>query len=209
MATDIKGTFITFEGAEGSGKSTQARLLTRYLKEKKKKVLAIREPGGVRISEKIRRILLSLESRGMGDACEVLLYMAARAQLVREVIHPALKRGMIVLCDRFLDSTVAYQGYGNGVDLKMIKTIGRFATEGITPDLTLIFDIDAAEGLRRAGREKDRIEQRSLDYHNRVRQGYLRLARQEPGRTRVIKVDGDKDEVQIRVRGYVDTLLGL
>jgi len=208
-AKNLKGIFITFEGAEGSGKSTQAKRIVAYLKGIKKKVLHIREPGGVKISERIRDILLSLKSRRMSGECEVLLYMAARAQLVEEVICPALKRGDIVLCDRFLDSTIAYQGYGNGANQRMIQTIGRWATANITPDLTLLFDIDAREGLRRAGSAKDRIEKRPLRYHQRVRRGYLALARREPGRIKVIKVDGDKDAIHAKVRCYIDKLLGL
>src|SRR3989338_1399096 len=142
----MTGVFITFEGSEGSGKSTQAKLLYRYLRAKGKRVLFIREPGGVVISEKIRQILLDVKNTGMDDVCETLLYMAARAQLVKEVIAPALKKGKIVLCDRFLDSTIVYQGYGNGVDKNFIKTIGRFATQNISPDLTLIFDLPVKEG---------------------------------------------------------------
>ncbi|MDZ4241548.1 MAG: dTMP kinase, partial [Candidatus Omnitrophota bacterium] len=127
------GKFITFEGSEGSGKSTQAALVCDYLKGRKKPVLFLREPGGVRISEEVRRILLSVKNTDMADECETLLYMAARAQLVKEVIRPALKQGKIILCDRFLDSTVVYQGYGNGVDIAEIKRIGKFATGGIAP----------------------------------------------------------------------------
>ncbi len=204
----MKGEFITFEGSEGSGKSTQIELVCRYLKRKKRKVLFLREPGATRASEQIRRILLDVGSAGMSDECETLLYMAARAQLVREKIVPALRKGKIVLCDRFLDSTLAYQGYGNGVDIGWIKKLGRFATGGVTPDLTLFFDIDAKKGLGRISRPKDRIERRSVLYHNRVRAGYRTLARQEPGRIKLIKVDGDKEEIYRVVKKYVDTLLG-
>ena len=138
----MKGRFITFEGSEGSGKSTQASLAYQYLQEQKKPVLFIREPGGTKISEAIRRILLDVRNEAMTDECETLLYMAARSQVVDEIVVPALKKGTIVLCDRFLDSTLVYQGYGNGVDRKVIKEIGRFATKGVTPDLTLLFDIE-------------------------------------------------------------------
>ena len=165
----MKAKFITFEGFEGSGKSTQARLLCRYLKSKGKNVLHIREPGGVVISEKIRGILLDVKNKGMGKICETLLYMAARAQLVEEIIAPALKKGRTVICDRFLDSTLAYQGYGAGVDLAFIRQTGKAATKNIAPDLTLLFDIPVKKGLARTGKVKDRIELRSLQYHNRVR----------------------------------------
>lgn len=208
MEVGLKGKFITFEGSEGSGKSTQIELVNRYLKREGRKVLFLREPGATRIGEQVRRILLDVGSSGMSDECETLLYMAARAQLVREKIIPALRKGMIVLCDRFLDSTIAYQGYGNGVDIGWIKELGRFATGGVTPDLTLFFDIDAKKGLGRINRPKDRIERRSVLYHNRVRRGYQTLARQEPQRIKLIKVDGNKEKIHRVVRKYVDTLLG-
>ena len=207
MAARVKGRFITFEGSEGSGKSTQIELVHRYLEKKKRKVLFLREPGATRISEQVRRILLDVGSAGMSDECETLLYMAARAQLVREKIIPALREGLVVLCDRFLDSTIAYQGYGNGVDIGWIKQLGRFATGGVTPDLTIFFDIDAKKGLGRISRPKDRIERRSILYHNRVRTGYRTLARQEPRRIKLVKVDGGKEEIHLIVRRYVDDLL--
>ncbi len=205
----MRGRLITFEGSEGSGKSTQIELVRRYLEEKKRKVLFLREPGATRISEQIRRILLDVGSAGMSDECETLLYMAARAQLVREKIIPALRKGAVVLCDRFLDSTIAYQGYGNGVDIGWIKQLGRFATGGVTADLTLFFDIDAKKGLGRISRPKDRIERRSVLYHNRVRAGYRALARQEPKRIKLIKVDGNREEIHSVVRKHIDSLLGL
>lgn len=208
MAVGVKGKLITFEGSEGSGKSTQIELVRRYLQKKKRKVLFLREPGGVNISEKIRDILLDAGNAAMGDECETLLYMAARAQLVAEAVIPALKKGTIVLCDRFLDSTVAYQGYGSGVDLRFIKEAGRFATQGVKPDLTFFFDIDAHEGLSRIQRPKDRIERRTLAYHKRVREGYAQLARREPKRIKLIKVNASKEEIHLVVRKHVDGLLG-
>ena len=206
---DRRGKFISFEGAEGSGKSTQSEMAYRYLKSRGKKVLFIREPGGVKISEKIRAILLDVANKEMGDECETLLYMAARAQLVHDVIEPALKKGMIVLCDRFLDSTIVYQGYGNGVDIDFIKKVGAFATRGIKPDLTFVFDIDAKKGLSRIKRPKDRIERRALAYHRRVRNGYLQLARQEPRRIKRIVVNKSKEEIQAVVQGYLGQLLNM
>lgn len=201
------GKFITFEGCEGSGKSTQAAMVYEYLKEKKLPVMLLREPGGVQISESIRRLLLDVESAGMGDQCETLLYMAARAQLVKEVLEPALAAGKIILCDRFLDSTIAYQGYGNGVDVAAIETIGRFATQSIEPDLTLLFDIDTATGLSRTNQVKDRIELRSLDYHQRVRNGYLALATKYPKRIKTIEVNGSKEQVFLKVKEWVNDCL--
>ena len=204
----LKGKLITFEGSEGSGKSTQIQLLHLYLKKKKKPVVLLREPGGVTISEKIRQVLLDTKNKAMGNECETLLYLAARAQLVKEVIEPALKSGKVILCDRFMDSTVAYQGYGNGVDIRFIKTVGEFATRGIEPDLTFIFDIDAEEGLSRIHRAKDRIERRALNYHRRVRQGYLDLAQGSPKRIKLINGDQPKETIRDIIRRRVDSLLG-
>ena len=135
--------------------------------------------------------------------------MAARAQMVKEVLVPQLKAGKIILCDRFLDSTIAYQGYGNGIDIKIIEQLGLFATKGIVPDLTILFDIQPEKGLSRAGVKKDRIESRSLEYHHRVRTGYLELSKQYPQRIKVIKVDGNKEEVFKKVKLHFDALLSL
>ena len=201
--------FITFEGSEGSGKSTQAALVLDYLKNKKIPVILLREPGGVRISEAIRGLLLDVKNAAMTKECETLLYMAARSQLVEEMIQPALKKGMVVLCDRFLDSTVVYQGYGNGVDISAIKEIGYFATKGIEPGLTLLFDIETEKGLSRTKRVKDRIESRSLEYHRRVRRGYLALAQENPKRIHVIKVNQGKEEIFATVRKHIDEFLDL
>lgn len=202
-----KGIFITLEGSEGSGKSTQSALIVEYLKSKRLPVMLLREPGGVKVSEKIRAILLDVKNTAIGDECETLLYMAARAQLVKEVLRPALDRGMIVICDRFLDSTIAYQGWGNGVDIKSIETIGRFAVAGVTPDLTLLFDIDTKQGLARTNAKKDRIELRTLEYHKKVRQGYLSLAKKYPKRIKLIKVDAPKEEIFDRVRALIDKVV--
>lgn len=203
-----KGLFITFEGSEGSGKSTQMELIGQYLKSKNKSVLFVREPGGVAISEKIRGILLDAGNKAMAPSCEMLLYMAARAQLVEEVIAPALNKGKAVICDRFLDSTVVYQGYGHQMDVAFIKTVGRFATQDIKPDLTFIFDIDAKKGLARIKRAKDRIEQRAMAYHTRVREGYLDIAKKEPKRIKVINSDQTIEDIHQQVRQHIDRLLG-
>jgi dTMP kinase len=197
-----RGFFITFEGSEGSGKSTQSGLLVAFLKEKGFRVLHLREPGGTSLSEKIRQLLLDRSSGGMTPECEMLLYMASRAQTVSEVIRPALKKRMIVVCDRFLDSTLAYQGYGLGVDLRLIREMGAFATGGLKPDLTFLMDVPVEQGLCHRG-TKDRIEQRSLEYHRRVRKGYLALAGKEPARMKVIKVRVRKQETQGAIRTIV------
>ncbi len=203
-----KGLFITFEGSEGSGKSTRIALAVEHFRSLKKKVVVLREPGGTKISEAIRDILLDVKFKGMANNCEMLLYMSARAQLVEEVIKPALDKGQVVLCDRFLDSTFVYQGYGHGMDLKFIADVGKFATQGIKPSLTFIMDIDAGEGLSRIKRAKDRIELRKIDYHNRVRQGYQALAKQEPRRVKLISVTGKgKEEIHTEIKNYLERLM--
>ncbi len=201
----MRGKFITFEGSEGSGKSTQSESLCRYLKSKGVKVVFLREPGGIVLSEKIRQLLLDPASRISPEA-ETLLYMAARAQVVRDVVRPALDAGKTVVCDRFLDSTIAYQGFGLGIDIKTIKEIGRFATLGIKPDLTFFLDLPVRSGLKHRAHCKDRIERRSLKYHQAVRSGYLKLASLEPKRIKIIKVQPDKTKTQENIRRFADAL---
>jgi dTMP kinase len=201
----MKGKFITFEGSEGCGKSTQSKMLFNYLKTNGFKVAYLREPGGVQLSEMIREILLNPKSR-ISPVAETLLYMAARAQVVEEIIKPALSSGRTVVCDRFLDSTVAYQGYGLGIDIKLIKSIGNFATQGIKPDLTIFLDLPVKSGLIHRHSCKDRIEQRSISYHEKVRKGYLALAKAEPQRIKIVKVLEDKFKTQENIREIVDAL---
>ena len=201
----MKGKFITFEGSEGCGKSTQSEMLFTYLKSKGKEVIYLREPGGVKLSEDIRLMLLNPKSK-IGPEAETLLYMAARAQVVEEVIKPALAQGKTIVCDRFLDSTIAYQGYGLGVDIKLIKIMGDFATQGIQPDLTIFLDLPIEKGLECRNGCQDRIEQRSLDYHEKVRQGYLALAKQDPQRIKVVKVMPDKNKTQELIREIASAL---
>ncbi len=203
----LKGKFITFEGPEGSGKSTQIKMLANYLKKKGFKVLCVREPGNTEIGEKIRKILLDPRNKEMSKYTEMLLYMAARAQLIKEVITPALKKRWMVLCDRFLDSTRAYQGFGMGADLNLINKLGEFICQGIESDLTILLDVDTKEGLRRAGRFKDRIERRPFSFHERVRRGYFKLARKYPWRIKVVKVEEDKLLTQTKIRKLLTCLL--
>ncbi|MBF0485304.1 MAG: dTMP kinase [Candidatus Omnitrophica bacterium] len=202
-----KGKFITFEGSEGCGKSTHSKKLLAYLLDKGLPAKLIREPGGVVISEKIREILLDKTNIAMNKECETLLYMAARAQVVEEVIIPELERGTILLCDRFLDSTVAYQGYGSGVSVDTIKSIGLFATKGIKPSMTFFLDLDTEEGLRRRGSVRDRIELRSVEYHNRVRLGYQDIARKEPGRFVVIDASRPIEDNFEEIRKHIEKIL--
>lgn len=201
----MKSKFITFEGSEGCGKSTQSGMLFRYLKAKRSKLIYLREPGGVKLSEKIRDILLDPKNKISPEA-ETLLYMAARAQVVEEIIKPALKAGKTVVCDRFLDSTIAYQGFGLGIDIKLIKLIGNFATQGIRPDLTIFLDLSVKSGLKHRHNCKDRIEQRSINYHEKVRIGYLTLAKEEPQRIKVVRVQKDKFKTQSLIREIVNAL---
>jgi dTMP kinase len=180
--------FITLEGPEGSGKTTQVRALADFLCQQNYPVLTTREPGGTPIGDQIRAILTDLQNAAMHPRTEILLFLAARAQLVEEVIRPALAQGTIVLCDRYADSTLAYQGYGHGVDLGTLRALLAFATGGLTPDLTLLLDIDPQVGLqrRRSAGQWNRLDAYDLAFHQRVRQGYLELARAEPHRWRVV-----------------------
>ena len=202
----MKGLFITFEGAEGSGKSTQIKLLEDYLKKKGKRVLVLREPGSTKFSEDLRRVLLDKKNGFLSEKTELLLYLAARAQLVKEKIIPALREKKIVLCDRFQDSTLVYQGYGLGLDRKVIELLGRFVSEGARPDLTFLLDIPAQAGLRRAGGASDRIQERPLAYHQRVRNGYLKLASANPKRIKVIKaknIQNTQEEIRKLIKEFL------
>ncbi|MFH1045870.1 MAG: dTMP kinase [Candidatus Omnitrophota bacterium] len=197
-----RGMLITFEGPEGSGKSTQARLLADFLSSLGFSVLQLREPGGTRISEKIRQILLDPRNKEMNAECETFLYQGARAQLVQEKVIPALAKKQIVIMDRFLDATICYQGYGAGIDISFIKRIGKVATYGIEPDLTILLKLDAREGLRRAKRY-DRMERKPLNFHRKVLRGYLDLAAVYPGRIKVVTVAEEIDQTQRAVRKLV------
>lgn len=188
----MQGLFISLEGPDGSGKSTQARLWYRYFKKRKLPVLLTREPGGSPIAEDLRKVLLSEKNKGLAAQAELLLFEAGRSQHVADTIAPALKAGKIVLCDRFTDSTLAYQGYGRGLDHRDIRWLNRFATQGLQPHLTLCFDLAEGEGLKRASRGKtpDRMESSGAAFHARVRRGFLALARRDPRRVKLLKVSG-------------------
>jgi dTMP kinase len=193
------GFFITFEGIEGCGKTTQIRRLTASFEEKRLPFLLTREPGGTAIGDRIRQILLSSESSRLEPAAEFFLYVAARAQHAAEMVLPALRDGKTVLCDRFADATLAYQGYGRGLNLAWLEEIHNRFLQGLKPDLTFLLDLPVEEGLRRAWKrmenqavKEDRFEKEALAFHRRVREGYLFLARREPNR--IIVLDGMKDE---------------
>jgi dTMP kinase len=186
--------FITFEGPDGSGKSTQIKLLAERLTAAGHRLLLTREPGGTEIGEQIRHVLHDLKNKAMQPRAELLLYSAARAQLVGERIKPHLAAGGIVLSDRFFDSTLAYQGYGHGLDLTALRQITVFATQGLTPDLTLLFEIDAETGLQRRktnATEWNRLDDYALAFHERVRHGYLELMKLEPARW--VKLDARQE----------------
>ena len=200
------GYFITFEGPDGSGKSTQIQWLAEHLNGLGQPVLSTREPGGTDIGEEIRALLHDLHHREMKPRAEILLYSAARAQLVGQMIRPCLDSGGIVLCDRYADSTLAYQGYGHGLDLATLRLITSFATDNLKPDLTLLFDLDPALGLKRrqaAGVEWNRLDDYDLAFHQRVRQGYRQLAQAEPARWVTLDATQDRERLQQELRTIV------
>lgn len=194
--------FITFEGPEGSGKTSQAAALAEFLKEKGVDVLLTREPGGTPIGDQIRAVLSNLDNRAMHPRTETLLFQASRAQLVVEVIRPHLERGGTVVCDRYADSTLAYQGYGHGFPLEELRGLINFATGGLWPDLTLLLDIDVEVGLqRKAGTgEWNRLDAYDLEFHRRVRQGFLELAHREPQRWVIVDAAQPPQAVQAAVQ---------
>ena len=180
-----KGLFITFEGADGCGKTTQIKLLDEYLRSKGYKTLLTREHGSKGLGIKLREILLNYDGE-VSPQCESFLFLADRAQHVDCIIKPALEKGVIVLCDRHTDSTVAYQGYGRGLDLEQIHLLNNIATSGLKPDLTFVFDVDVETSQSRVGAEKDRMESAGIEFFERVRQGFLEISKQEPQRVKVI-----------------------
>ncbi|PKQ17140.1 MAG: dTMP kinase [Actinobacteria bacterium HGW-Actinobacteria-7] len=206
----MRGLFLTLEGGEGSGKSTQLKRLVRRIESVGVPVRALREPGGTEIGEAVRNILLDPQSGGMDARAELLLYEAARAQLVAEVIEPALAAGEVVICDRFFDSTTAYQGYARGLNLSEVTQLNLTATAGLVPDRTLVFDIDSMVGVERAvgTGDADRLEAEDAAFHERVRSGFLAIAAAEPRRVRVVDASGTADEVEQRVWAMVADLVG-
>jgi len=195
------GKFISLEGIEGSGKSTQSKLLYEYLKKKGTDVVLTEEPGGTRIGVSIRTVLLSVECKGMSPLTELLLYNASRAQHIQDVIIPALNKGATVITDRFTDSTLAYQGYGRGLNLGMIDALDRIATGRLRPDITILLDLDVETGLRRnrGVNKTDRLELEDISFHERVRSGYHRLAAEDPARIKLIRVTGGIDETHMKI----------
>jgi len=209
----VRGKFISFEGPEGGGKSTQVQTLAEQLRAEGKTVLVTREPGGTPLAEKIRALVREELEDPPVTRSEVLLFLAARAQVVANVIKPALARGEWVICDRFADSTFAYQGYGRGIDVGLLRQLNDFATEGLLPDLTILLDVEPevsrqrlAERQAATATQADRIELAGSEFHRRLRYGFLELAKQEPQRFAVINASGTREEVFSQVREAVKAL---
>lgn len=208
------GLFITLEGIDGTGKSTQLRLLLQYLKKRGIKTIATREPGGTKVGERIRKLLLASATTGLAPLAELALIYAARAQHLQEVIRPALARGETVVSDRFSDASFAYQGYGRKLGVETVKALDGIICDRTHPDLTIVLDLPPRLSLKRAlGREmkrkstQGRFESQGLIFHTRVRQGYLAIARQEPRRVRVVEADRPVAAVQAEIRNIVDAFL--
>lgn len=210
-----RGLLITVEGVEGSGKTTQCARLAKRLREAGHRVLETREPGGTPLAEQIRSLFLGTaagaeRAEPIIPESEALLVFACRSQHVSQVIEPAIRQGAIVLCDRFLDSTLAYQGYGRGLDIQTLRTLNRFATKGLAPALTLLFDLPAQTGLARRRRndlELNRLDRETKRFHERVRRGFLALAAKEPRRVKVLDARADPDRVEAATWTLVQRLL--
>ena len=203
-----KGFFITFEGADGCGKTTQIGLLEKFLKDKGLKTLATLEPGATDLGKNLRQILLHYE-KPVSDEAEMFMYLADRAQHAQMVIKPALYENKIVLCDRYTDSTVAYQGYGRDGNIEQINILNNIATKGLKSDLTLLFDVESEIAQARLGKTKDRLESQGMEFHKKVRRGYLELAKQDPKRIKVINANKTINEVWLDVKKIVEGLLNL
>ncbi|MBI3088072.1 MAG: dTMP kinase [Candidatus Omnitrophica bacterium] len=201
--SEKRGFFITLEGPEGSGKSSQARQLVQALRRAGRRVTFVRDPGSTALGRRLRRVLLHADVRGMTPLTEALLFIAGRVQLVEELIKPALAKGRIVVCDRFHDSTMAYQGHGGELDVAWLQVVGRRAIGGLMPDLTLLLDVPTEAGFRRVGRHRDRMERKAQAFHRRLRRGYLALARREPRRIIVIDATQPKTRVAQHVQQIV------
>lgn len=207
----MSGIFISLEGSDGAGKSTQAQLLSQYLIDAGYQVVMTREPGGTGISEQIREILLNPENMEMVNRTEMLLYAAARAQHVEQVIIPALQQGKVVICDRFIDSTIAYQGFGRGFEIDFLNHVNQLATGGLVPHITLLFDIPLEVGLERIKttrkNKEDRLEQQAKEFYLKVREGYLHLAKKYPERIKLVPANQSIEEVFTVVKSHINDFL--
>jgi len=204
--------FITFEGGDGSGKTTQINALESYLRDRGREYISTREPGGTSLGKMLRQVLLQVGEQEIAPSAELFLYLADRAQHVSEVIAPAIAVGKVVLCDRFTDSTLAYQGYGRGIDLNLLKRFNDVADQGVRPDLTFLLNCPVAQGLARTAHRpvttgqprEDRFEREEMEFHEKVRCGFIEMARQEPERFRVIDASRSEQEVTAEVRRIID-----
>jgi dTMP kinase len=201
-----KGLFITFEGVDGCGKTTQMELLAKYLQDRGYEVIITREPGAKGLGEKIREILLHYDGE-VSSRAESFLFLADRAQHIDKIIMPAVKAGKIVLCDRHTDSTIAYQGYGRGVDIDELVMLNNLATGKRKPDLTFVFDVDIETSMSRVGKEKDRMESAGAEFFEKVRKGYLEIAKQEPDRVKVIDSTCSIEKIAQEVKDIIDMYL--
>lgn len=212
----MQGTFLTFEGIDGCGKTTQLRLLAAYLRRRRLPVVVTREPGGTPVGERIRAVVLGSSGRGMDPRAELLLLFASRAQNVEQVIAPALAAGKVVLCDRFTDASLAYQGYGRGLSRRFIRELDRFACRRLKPDLTFVLDINprtsvrrALRRMRRAATDEARFERETRAFYERVRRGYRALARAEPRRVRLVEGEASVENIHRRIVALARKRLGL
>jgi dTMP kinase len=204
--------FVTFEGGDGTGKSTQIRALENYLVQRGYCCVVTREPGGTALGKLIRKVLLEVGGHEIASSTELFMYLADRAQHVNEVILPAIKAGKIVLCDRFTDSTMAYQGFGRGIELRLLRQVNDLADQGVRPDLTFLFDCPARVGLARTARrqnetgsrQEDRFEREKIEFHDKVRNGFLEMARVEPQRFRIVDTTRPIEEVTLAMKKIID-----
>lgn len=205
-----RGFFISIEGGEGAGKTTQTKLLIKYLKEKGCGVIWTQEPGGTRVGKIIRNILLNPRYKEIDRFAELFLYLADRSQHVKSIIMPSMKEGKVVISDRFSDATYAYQGFGRGINLKLISYLDKIATCSMKPDLTLYLDVGVKKGLKRASlrSSKDRIESEGFSFHAKVRSGYLAIARKESNRVKIISAQGSVQKIHQKIKVHIDKLLG-
>ena len=199
----MKGLFITFEGGDGCGKTTQIKLLDEYLRNKGYNTLLTREPGSKGLGVKLREILLNYDGE-VSPTAESFLFLADRAQHIDCIIKPALEKGVIILCDRHTDSTVAYQGYGRGLDIEQIHKLNKIATGGLKPDLTIVLDVDVETSQKRVGTEKDRMESAGIEFFERVRKGFLEIAKQEPDRVKVVDSTQTIDEIHKQILELIE-----
>ena len=204
--TNKKGYFITFEGADGCGKTTQSELVQKYLQEKGYEVIWTREPGSKGLGQKIRELLLHYDG-DVAPTCEAFLFLADRAQNIEHNIKPAVTQGKIIICDRHTDSTIAYQGYGRGKNIEQLQYLNNLATESMKPDITFVYDVSTEIAQTRVGSEKDRMESAGIEFHKKVRQGYLEIAKKEPNRVKVINANNSIEQVFEDTKKILDELI--